>query len=240
MLLLRGSYTGSGKLGDAFDLDLPRDVLETKTGAALVSRLLLLGAAALFIAVLFGAYAQARSDDDGEEEDLTFGLAIGGTVVAAGLAATWALSEHASTGIQPASRCPSTSCTCWPSPPGSAGSPRCSSRCTGRPYPIERAAVRRFSRVAFGSVVVLAATGIYQSWRQVGSWSALTGTSYGQLLLVKVGLVVVLVGVAWISRRWTAQLAEAPAAVETTEAKRIPRRMRSRGGEGAGGRARHR
>lgn len=69
-------------------------------------------------------------------------------------------------------------------------------------------AVRRFSRVAFGSVLVLAATGLYQSWRQVGSWSALTGTRYGQLLLVKVALVAVLVGVAWVSRRWTARLAE--------------------------------
>lgn len=45
-------------------------------------------------------------------------------------------------------------------------------------------------------MLVLTATGIYQSWRQVGSWSALTGTGYGQLLLVKVGLVAVLVGVA--------------------------------------------
>ncbi|MBU5895033.1 CopD family protein, partial [Vibrio cholerae O1] len=62
--------------------------------------------------------------------------------------------------------------------------------------------------VAFGSVLVLAATGLYQSWRQVGSWSALTGTRYGQLLLVKVALVAVLVGVAWVSRRWTARLAE--------------------------------
>lgn len=53
---------------------------------------------------------------------------------------------------------------------------------------------------------MLTATGLYQSWRQVGSWSALTGTRYGQLLLVKVGLVAVLVGVAWISRRWTARL----------------------------------
>ena len=29
---------------------------------------------------------------------------------------------------------------------------------------------RRFSQLAFASVTVLAATGLYQSWRQVGSW----------------------------------------------------------------------
>ncbi|GAA4963859.1 hypothetical protein GCM10023238_34260 [Streptomyces heliomycini] len=115
LLLLRGSYTTSGAVGDVFDLSLLGDVLQTKTGAALVSRLLLLAAAALFIAVLFGAYARPsstalnddatrRRTDSGEAEekrDLTFGLALGGTVVAAGLAASWAMSEHASQGLQP-------------------------------------------------------------------------------------------------------------------------------------------
>ncbi|MER6983378.1 copper resistance CopC family protein, partial [Streptomyces carpinensis] len=88
LLLLRGSYTTSGKVGAIFDLDLLGQVLQTKTGAALVSRLLLLAAAALFVAVLFGAYEKR---DEEEKRDLTFGLAIGGTVVAAGLAATWAM-----------------------------------------------------------------------------------------------------------------------------------------------------
>src|SRR5690606_6036018 len=97
LLLLRGSYTGSGKIGDVFDLSLLGEVLQTKRGAALLSRLLLLAAAALFIAVFFGAYDKR---DDEEKRDLAFGLAIGGTVVATGLAATWALSEHASTGLQ--------------------------------------------------------------------------------------------------------------------------------------------
>ena len=57
-------------------------------------------------------------------------------------------------------------------------------------------------------MVALVATGVYQSWRQLGSWSAFTETRYGQLLLVKIGLVALLVGIAFISRRWTAQLAD--------------------------------
>ncbi|MGC5413057.1 hypothetical protein ACPXCX_56780, partial [Streptomyces sp. DT225] len=57
------------------------------------------GAGALFVAVLFGTYA--RREDPREKRDLTFGLAIGGAVIAAGIAGTWALAEHASTGIQP-------------------------------------------------------------------------------------------------------------------------------------------
>jgi copper transport protein len=267
MLLLRGSYTGSGKLGDIFDMDLLSDVLQTKTGAALISRLLLLAAAALFIAVLFGAYARRDEEDDEENDDegvkdveesegaeegeegveegireadvtkgvgsedddepseaddgsyqrdLTFGLAIGGGVVAAGLAASWAMAEHASTGLQAGLAMPLDilhllAVAAWL---GGLATLLVALFRAPADAQIETAAVRRFSRVAFGSVLVLTATGIYQSWRQVGTWSALTGTSYGQLLLVKIGLVAVLVGIAWISRRWTAQLVEAPAPTE--------------------------
>ncbi|MEU9088967.1 copper resistance protein CopC [Streptomyces sp. NPDC048428] len=215
MLLLRSPYTGSGKLGDAFDLDGLKAVLDTKPGAALVSRLLLLGASALFIAVLFGAYA--KREDEREKKDLTFGLAIGGTVVAAGIAGTWALAEHASTGIQPGIAMPVDvlhllAVATW------LGGLTALLVALYRTPDITAAAVRRFSRVAFISVLVLTATGIYQSWRQVGSWSALTGTGYGQLLLVKVGLVAVLVGVAWISRRWTARLATGGSGDARTEA----------------------
>ncbi|MFD4631675.1 copper resistance CopC/CopD family protein [Streptomyces sp. NPDC058284] len=213
LLLLRAPYTGSGKLADAFDMGKLGDVLNTKTGAALVSRLLLLAAAALFIAVLFGAYAKREGPDDAaEKKDLTFGLAIGGTVVAIGIAATWAMAEHASTGIQAGIAMPVDvlhllAVSTW------LGGLAALCLALFRTAAVDAPAVRRFSAVAFTSVVVLAATGTYQSWRQVGSWSALTGTSYGQLLLVKIGLVVVLVGVASVSRRWTGRItAEAAAA----------------------------
>lgn len=234
MLLMRGSYTGSGSIGDIFDLDLLGDVLQTKTGAALVSRLLLLAAAALFIAVLFGAYVRRDEDASGtdadagaelderhggaeagaEKRDLTFGLAVGGSVVAAGLAASWAMAEHASTGIQPGIAMPVDmlhllAVAVWLG--GLAALLMALFRAPAE-TPVETRAVRRFSRIAFASVLVLALTGLYQSWRQVGSWSALTGTAYGQLLLVKIALVAVLVGIAGFSRRWTARLADAPAA----------------------------
>ncbi|MGW4616129.1 copper resistance CopC/CopD family protein [Streptomyces sp. NPDC004592] len=257
LLLLRGSYTGSGKFADVFDLSLVGQVLQTKAGAALVSRLLLLAAAALFVAVLFGAYA--KRDADGEEragaangsgarkaasggdgpdaeraatkQDLTFGLAVGGFVVAAGLAATWAMAEHASTGIQTGLAMPVDilhllAVAVW------LGGLTMMLVALYRVPSIGKPAVQRFSRVAFASVVTLVATGVYQSWRQLGSWSALTGTAYGQLLLVKVALVAVLVGVAWISRRWTARLTDVPAAKaqRTVQKKRVTAKASAKGG----------
>jgi copper transport protein len=209
LLLLRGSYTSSGKLGDIFDLNLLGQVLQTKTGASMVSRLLLLAAAALFIAVLFGAYDKR---EDEEKRDLTFGLSIGGTVVAAGLAASWAMAEHASTGLQTGIAMPVDVVHLLAVAAWLGGLTALLVTLYRADTPIERSAVRRFSRLAFSSVLTLVATGIYQSWRQLGSWSAFTETTYGQLLLVKIGLVTLLVGIAWISRRWTARLGEGVAA----------------------------
>ncbi|WP_121702555.1 copper resistance protein CopC [Streptomyces sp. E5N298] len=212
LLLLRGSYTGSGKVADVFDLGLLGEVLQTKAGAALVSRLLLLAAAALFVAVLFGAYDKR---EDEEKRDLTFGLAVGGSVVAAGLAATWAMSEHASVGLQAGLAMPVDvvhliAVATWL---GGLTALLVALYRGPADTPVPALAVRRFSRIAFGSVIALVVTGTYQSWRQLGSWTAFTDTRYGQLLLVKIGLVAVLVGVAYFSRRWTAQLAETAPAV---------------------------
>ncbi|MET9860817.1 copper resistance protein CopC [Streptomyces smyrnaeus] len=240
LLLLRGPYTGSGRFADVLDLGALKDAVATKPGAALVSRLLLLAAAALFVSVLFGAYARRGGEETAQEQtaqaeqgetaggdaaqgqaaqeeaarqrrDLRYGLSVGGTVVAAGLAATWAMAEHASTGIQAGVAMPVDvlhllAVALWL---GGLAALFCLLRWGPAPT---GTTVRRFSRLAFTCVTVLAATGLYQSWRQVGSWSALTGTSYGQLLIVKVLLVGVLVSVGWFSRRWTTRLTESPAA----------------------------
>ncbi|EFL33316.1 integral membrane protein [Streptomyces viridochromogenes DSM 40736] len=229
LLLLRGSFTGSGKVADIFDLSLLGQVLQTKTGAALVSRLLLLAAAALFIAVLFGAYD--KREDAQEKRDLTFGLAIGGVVVAAGIAASWAMSEHASVGLQASIAMPVDivhllAVAAWL---GGLGALLVALYRAPADAPVDSTAVRRFSAVAFGSVLALIATGAYQSWRQLGSWSAFTDTRYGQLLLAKIALVAVLVGVAWISRRWTGRLAETVAVPAEREKERV--------GAGAGAQA---
>ncbi|WP_410537535.1 copper resistance CopC/CopD family protein [Streptomyces sp. KL2] len=218
-LLLRGPYTGSGRLGDALDADGIRAVLETRPGTALVSRLLLLAVAALFVSLLFGAYARrdAAADGDGDgsgeqtrrdRRDLVVGLSAGGAVVAIGLAATWATAEHASAGIQTGVAIPAHIVHLLAAA-GWLGGLAALLTALWRGPSVPREAVARFSRLALGCVAVLAATGLYQSWRQVGGWPALTSTAYGWLLLAKVALVALMIGAARASRRHTARLADA-------------------------------
>ncbi|SFD20593.1 copper resistance CopC/CopD family protein [Streptomyces aidingensis] len=221
LLWLRHPYTTGGGPADAASLSGLQAVLETKTGTALASRLILLAAAGLFIAVLFGTYARlnsagtgapGRGDEKGDataarRRDLRFGLVAGGGILAIGIAATWSLSEHASTGPQRALAVPADllhllAVAVW------LGGLATLLLLLRRTRPVPGEAVRRFSALAFGSVLVLAATGLYQSWRQVRSWEGLTGTEYGTLLLLKTGLVALLLAVAWLSRRWTARLAD--------------------------------
>ncbi len=174
LLLLRGPYVNGKGLGQVFDLGVMRDQLETRPGAALLSRLLLLAAAAVFLAVLFGSYA--KREDPEERADLAWGLGIGGTVVAVGIAATWAMAEHASVGIQhqlamPVDIVHLLSMAVWLGglltlvtalwAPSMAGDP------------VEPFAVRRFSLMALTAVTLLVGTGTYQAWRQVGQLAGL-------------------------------------------------------------------
>jgi putative copper export protein len=54
--------------------------------------------------------------------------------------------------------------------------------------------VRRFSRVALGSVAVLLLTGLYQSWIQVGNLKTLFGTDYGRVLALKLLIFIAMLG----------------------------------------------
>jgi copper transport protein len=63
-------------------------------------------------------------------------------------------------------------------------------------------AVPMFSRTAAVCVIALVATGVIQAWRQVGSAAALTSTTYGGWLLIKVALVVGIVALGGFARWW--------------------------------------
>ncbi|HEY3168517.1 MAG TPA: CopD family protein, partial [Candidatus Binatia bacterium] len=54
--------------------------------------------------------------------------------------------------------------------------------------------VKRFSRLAVASVVLLTVTGLYQSWVHVGGLQALVNTDYGKILLLKLLLFSLMLG----------------------------------------------
>ena len=61
-------------------------------------------------------------------------------------------------------------------------------------------AVQRFSLLGVISVSTLLASGIANSWYEVGTLNNLFATSYGQLVLLKIGLFAAMVGLASINR----------------------------------------
>ncbi|WTX81140.1 copper resistance protein CopC [Streptomyces sp. NBC_00645] len=206
LLLLRGPYERGTGPGEVFDPAILRDTLTSRPGIVLVARLALLAAAA-FLPLRVPA---------GDREAGRGVLVLGG-LFSLGLAVTWAASEHASAGIQvPVAMVSSVlhllAMAVW------LGGLTALLTALYRPAElIPPAVVTRFSRLALTSVAVLAATGVYQSWRGLGSWDALTSTSYGRLLVVKLGAVALLLVGAAYSRRWTARLA-VTAASENSEA----------------------
>lgn len=65
---------------------------------------------------------------------------------------------------------------------------------------VARATTRRFSTLAFASVGVLLAAGIVNTWYLAGNAPALLGTTYGQLLLLKIALFAIMLLIATINR----------------------------------------
>ncbi|MFC7259080.1 copper resistance CopC/CopD family protein [Streptomyces lutosisoli] len=209
LLLLRGPYERGTGVTAAFDPAVLRETLTSRPGVALVARLVLLGVAAFLP-------ERVRVRERGRAR----GALVLGGALALGLAVTWAAAEHASAGIQvPAAMVSSVlhllAMALW------LGGLTALLTALYRPAePLSTAVVTRFSRLALASVAVLAGTGVYQSWRGLGSWDALTSTSYGRILLAKLCAVLLLLAGAAYSRRWTGRLAVteaallAPAAVE--------------------------
>lgn len=69
------------------------------------------------------------------------------------------------------------------------------------------AALPRWSGLAAGCIGALVVTGVLQSVREVGSLSALFATTYGWVLVAKVGLVLLVLAAALVSRDWVQQRA---------------------------------
>jgi len=215
-LLLRGPYEAAKGLGQLFDLTMIQQTLHEHLGTMLIVRVLLLAAAGVFLSLLGGqagvGLPETESTDLRTEHRLRITLGITGAVLAIALACTWALADHASVGMQvdlavPLDVVHILSMACWL---GGLAAVLLGLRTPTAEGGIGAAQVQRFSTVAMCAVTALVGTGVYQAWRGLGSWGAFTGTTYGRLLLIKIGAVLVILASAWMSRRWTAILRAEP------------------------------
>jgi len=78
------------------------------------------------------------------------------------------------------------------------------------PIMVMAQALRRFSAVGFATVLLIVASGLLNSWFLVGSIHALLGTTYGQVLIVKVSFFLGMIALALFNRlRLMPRLAQA-------------------------------
>ncbi|WP_232837331.1 copper resistance CopC/CopD family protein [Lentzea terrae] len=197
VLLLYGPYATGRSLTAAFDLSLAANTASTRLGMAMVARLLLLGLAG-------GALLWfLRRADGGEATDLQR-RRRGAVVLAATcvLALTWSAASHSGAGdlaglALVADAAHLAAMAVW-----LGGLVVISAVVRSADALAMRVAVPRFSRVALVSVLVLVITGVFQSWRLVGTPSALVGTSYGRVLLGKIAVAAVLLALGAVARRW--------------------------------------
>lgn len=216
-VLLEGVYGTGQSFSHVFFPNLLHTTLYSRYGRALGVRLLLV-IVALF--VFTGTLGNLRAE--GRRPSAAASAAWG--VLAAALAATWAAADHAGTGIQvPVSLVSDTIHLCavalWLggltmlativlrrsrlAEPGPARNPAGRKRSmAAKSMATQEAvqAVERFSPLALGCVGVILLTGTYQAWRGVGSWAALFDTTYGRLLLIKIGAMCLLIGLGYLAR----------------------------------------
>lgn len=227
-ILLQGVYGAGQGIGHVFWPDVLHATLDSGYGRALGIRLLLVVAALIAFSVMLSslptAGRRARS-----------AAAVTWAALTIGLASTWAIADHAGTGIQVPLAVPSdiihlTAMAIWmgglvtlvtvvlrrPGSPAEAGKAE-RRRYQGATAEAARA-VSRFSPIALGCVATIVATGTYQAWRNVGSWGALFQTPYGRLLLVKIAAVCTLVALGNLARRRVQRLRAPVAAIVAAQA----------------------
>jgi len=213
-LLLQGPYGAGVGLRQVFSGSLVRTTLQGNLGPASEARelmsLLAVGAAAFMFPRLPAASARARR---------AYGVLW--MVLITAIAASWAVYDHASTGIQAPWGIPDDiihldAMAVWIG--GLAMLARFTLRLPavhGRPdadlvtgaavtravlTPEAARAVRRFSPIALGCVGAIVASGAYQTWREVGAWGALFHTAYGLLILAKIAGLLVLIALGYLAR----------------------------------------
>ena len=191
LTLLQGPYASGGGLGSLFDGALLDSTLDSDFGKTLLLR----AALAVALAVVL---ARSWRDDRAPASSL---LAVP-AVVAALLVVSVAAVGHAVAGSLPLLAVAATAVhvaamSAWL---GGLVALFAGALRAATPAGELAAALPRWSRLAAGYVGALVLTGIWQSLREVSSFAALTSTTYGWVLVAKLGLVALVLVAALVSR----------------------------------------
>lgn len=195
-LLLYGPYVAGLGLDQLFSSSLLGETLDQRLGEVFVIRLALLALAIPVLAVFF-----RRAPEADGARPLGRWWAPAAILLGLALAATPGLAGHASSGDwQTAAEISDTlhvvSMAVWLG--GLAA--LAAILLPGRSAAELRVALPRWSRLALGCVIVVVATGAFQTWRQVGGLDALRSTEYGRLLVIKLVLFAAVMVLAAFSR----------------------------------------
>jgi copper transport protein len=193
-IMLEGPYGEGSGLTDAFKWSVVHDILSTHYGTIARLRILLL------LLMLIPLSMMRRGSEQRDPPVAT--LAIGG-VLSILLASTLGLSGHAYTGDWAWLAVPLDTVHVLGMAVWLGGLVALLAGALGGAFSGSlRRTLVTFSRLAFWCVVALILSGFFAAWRQVGfAVRGYTSTSYGNILLVKLAIVVALVCVAAVSRR---------------------------------------
>ena len=196
-LLIQGPYAANEGLGQVFNAQLVQATLNSKLGTMSQARELMAflagGAASLLLPRLPTAGQRTR-----------IALGVTWAVLTTAVAASWALYDHASTGVQapwggvPADIIHLDAMAVWIG--GLAVLAGFALR--GPADEGVATAVPRFSSISLACVGTIVVSGAYQTWREVGAWQALAGTSYGRLILAKITGLLVLIALGYLARHY--------------------------------------
>jgi copper transport protein len=174
-------------LGDALDLDLLREVLDTRSGKVWVARLALLVLAVPFLRRLLPRGPVV-------EYPLTPSWNAGAALLGVALAATPGLAGHAASGELVPLAIPADTVHLGAVAVWLGGLVLLFAAMLPAADAAElRSAVPRYSQLALISVGAIVVTGLFQSWRQVGSLTGLRDTDFGRILVIKLLIVGALV-----------------------------------------------
>jgi copper transport protein len=202
-LVLQGPYSQGGTLAGMADPALAAATLQSSYGGFILARLGLLAAGGLLAFALANGRGPVERDQSSGEPAAAVAMSRlhpmwiqATTVVLLGVAlpATWAGTGHAAAGTLLTMAVDTLHLGAMSIWLGGLAVLLAALLTRSATPPAEAAtALTRFSPLAAGCVATLVLTGLYQAWRGLGSIEALSGSTYGKLLLFKVvGIGVVL------------------------------------------------